>query len=214
MALKKSKRDIDKERMFTKIMPSLNEENEAEVDSPEDENTEKSAAEQTKENKVSETKNTKEEKSEPKSEAKPLNTPETVSVGDKKAEEVKNEEALKSESNDKPQQEKKEKGEAKKTEKSAQKKESNSKQIEVYNITEEMINGEIDAIFHKFNCCHCDICKCTIIADVLNNLPTKYVAAKPSELKKILNKENNGNIKSAIIQSVFKVIANPPHKPV
>ncbi len=209
MALKKSKRDIDKERMFTKIMPSLNEENEAEANSLENENTEKSAAEQTKENKVSETKNIKEEKSETKSETKPLNTPETVAVDDKKSEEV-----LKTESNKKPQQEKKDKNDSKKNEKTSAKKENSSKQFKVYNITEEMINSEIDTIFNKFNCCHCDICKCTIIADVLNNLPPKYIAAKPSELKKFLNKENNGNIKSAIIQSVFKVIANPPHKPV
>ena len=81
----------------------------------------------------------------------------------------------------------------------------------VININEELMNKRFDEIFQKFNCCHCNGCRFTVMAVALNELPAKYIAVKTIERDKIIEESDDSHIRSAIIQSILKLMISPLH---
>lgn len=80
------------------------------------------------------------------------------------------------------------------------------------NIREKMVMARIDEAITKFNCCNCYLCKQDIIMSTLNSLKPKYIVAELSDIPKLLEKENYSEVTSAILKSILHVKANPRHE--
>lgn len=71
--------------------------------------------------------------------------------------------------------------------------------------------NRFDEIFEKFNCCHCNGCRYTVMALALNELPAKYIAIRVDEHEKTLREADDSQIRAAIIQGILKLMIHPIH---
>lgn len=86
-----------------------------------------------------------------------------------------------------------------------------SKRTVMVNIREKMVLEKLDAAFEKFNCCTCYCCKQDVTAMALNNLKPKYVIAAIDDIDKIIAKEDFSEITSAIMKAILEVKKHPRH---
>ncbi|MBE6836691.1 MAG: hypothetical protein E7509_01650 [Ruminococcus sp.] len=86
-----------------------------------------------------------------------------------------------------------------------------SKRTVMVNIREKMVLAKLDAAFEKFNCCSCYCCKQDVTAMTLNNLKPKYVIAAIDDIDKIIAKEDFTEITSAIMKAILEVKKHPRH---
>lgn len=217
----KTKKDINKQAMFSKIMPSgdsahtvaPNVKNMQPFDPYEDERDKKSAEvkaelerqhmtpEQIEAEKKAEEEALKKEQeaSSPKS-----NTPdveEIISTYSKegKADEQKSETEQKSE---------------KKTEKPKEEQPSPPPQgggIKVINIHERMVASRIEAALKKFGCCSCTLCRNDAMAMALNSVSPKYIVTTEADIEELLKNESPDEVTQAISKAILHVKANPRH---
>ena len=205
MATRKTKQDISKEDMFNKIMPSLNQKNnddDIEEEAPKKSTRTKSTADKkTAQSKTSASKSRASKETELKEDSKV--TASKAKKSSRAASKPKSADvAEESENKDESVEEK-----PKKT-RTTRKKED---EYAVININEELMNKRFDEIFQKFNCCHCNGCRFTVMAVALNELPAKYIAVKTIERDKIIEESDDSHIRSAIIQSILKLMISPLH---
>ena len=205
MATRKTKQDISKEDMFNKIMPSLNQKNnddDIEEEAPKKSTRTKSTADKkTAQSKTSASKSRASKETELKEDSKV--TASKAKKSSRAAAKPKSADvAEESENKDESVEEK-----PKKT-RTTRKKED---EYAVININEELMNKRFDEIFQKFNCCHCNGCRFTVMAVALNELPAKYIAVKTIERDKIIEESDDSHIRSAIIQSILKLMISPLH---
>ncbi|RUL53640.1 MULTISPECIES: late competence development ComFB family protein [Lysinibacillus] len=85
------------------------------------------------------------------------------------------------------------------------------------NVTEEIVSGLVRFLLHGTDYqtfCHCNYCETEITADVLNKLPTYYVAnneARNEAFKQLKSPENIEKINREIILSIYAVGKNKNH---
>ena len=86
-----------------------------------------------------------------------------------------------------------------------------AKRTVMVNIREKMVLEKLDAAFEKFNCCTCYCCKQDDTAMALNNLKPKYVIAAIDDIDKIISKEDYGDVTAAIMKAILEVKKHPRH---
>ena len=86
-----------------------------------------------------------------------------------------------------------------------------SKRTVMVNIREKMVIEKLDAAFEKFNCCSCYCCKQDVTAMTLNNLKPKYVIAAIDDIDKIIAKEDYSEVTAAIMKAILEVKKHPRH---
>ena len=80
------------------------------------------------------------------------------------------------------------------------------------NITEEILYSKLTNMIAMFKCCNCEKCRQTIMLNVLNNVKPEYVYKKPSEVKELIETNNYVDINQPIIRAILDTKSNPPHK--
>lgn len=80
------------------------------------------------------------------------------------------------------------------------------------NITEQVLYSKLENMIAMFKCCNCEKCRQAVMLQVLNNVKPEYVFKKPSEVKKLINESNYVDINQPIIRAILDTKANPPHK--
>lgn len=86
-----------------------------------------------------------------------------------------------------------------------------SKRTVMVNIREKMVLSRLEEAFEKFNCCTCYCCKQDVTAMALNNLRPKYVIAAADDIDKIIAKEDYSEVTSAIMKAILEVKKHPRH---
>ena len=80
------------------------------------------------------------------------------------------------------------------------------------NLTEEVLYSKLSNMIAMFKCCNCEKCRQHIMLQVLNNVKPEYVYKKPSEVKELIESNNYVDINQPIIRAILDTKANPPHK--
>ena len=216
----KTKKDINKQAMFSKIMPSgdsahtvaPNVKNMQPFDPYEDERDKKSA--------------------EVKAELERQHmTPEQIEAEKKAEEEAKAaQEGEKSKAAEAPDVEeiintysKEGKGEEQKPEAKQEKPEKPKEEapapppppqgggVKVINIHERMVAGRIEAALKKFGCCSCTLCRNDAMAMALNSVSPKYIVTTEADVEELLKNESPDEVTQAISKAILHVKANPRH---
>ena len=233
----RSKKDINKEAMFSKIMPSgvsqhnapPNVKNVQPFDPYEDERDKKSAevrAELKRQHMTEEElaaeeeeKKKQEEQSAPK---KADQTPDVEEIinsyskpdKSKKADPEKEQEKPADDDPDTP-QEKKTADEPKPDAKEEQPPKPPVPQpdttVKVINIHERMVGKRIEAALKKFGCCSCTLCRNDALAMALNTVSPKYIVTTEADVEQLLKGEDPGEVTQAISKAILHVKANPRH---
>ncbi|MEG1875078.1 MAG: late competence development ComFB family protein [Angelakisella sp.] len=82
----------------------------------------------------------------------------------------------------------------------------------VINIMEQMIAEKLESAMEKFRCCNCSKCKQDITALALNRLKPRYIINEPIAIAEALDdKEANTQVTTALVQAILKVKSNPSH---
>lgn len=85
-------------------------------------------------------------------------------------------------------------------------------QATVINIMERLIEDKIGNAMEKFKCCTCPICRLDVAAFALNKLHPKYIVNEPELLEDALaDKESNTQVTTALVQAILKIKSNPNH---
>lgn len=79
------------------------------------------------------------------------------------------------------------------------------------NLMEGFVASRIDEVMRKFKCCDCDKCRRDILAMTLNKLPPLYVLEDDLNTRDQREKERSADVAAALVKSVLAVKANPRH---
>ncbi len=79
------------------------------------------------------------------------------------------------------------------------------------NAMEAAVDGVIDSVIRKFNCCPCDHCRREIAAIALNALPPKYHAGSEEEIQAVLQEIEHRDVYNVLIKAVLYVRSHPSH---
>lgn len=224
----KTRKDINKQAMFSKIMPSgdsahtvaPNVKNMQPFDPYEDERDKKSAevkAELERQHMTPEQieaeKKAEEEKLKAEQEAKEQkpeapDVEEIINTYSKDAKPAENKEQ-------KPEPEKETNPEEKEEKKPADKKPEPAPQpdtaVKVINIHERMVAKRIEGALKKFGCCSCTLCKNDAMAMALNTVSPKYIVTTEADVEALLKNEDPAEVTQAISKAILHVKANPRH---
>lgn len=82
----------------------------------------------------------------------------------------------------------------------------------IVNIMERLIEVKIGPAMDKFHCCTCEHCRQDITAFALNKLTPRYLVQDPELIAEAMeDKEANTQVTTALVQAILKVKANPKH---
>lgn len=84
-------------------------------------------------------------------------------------------------------------------------------QVSTVNLMESLVLTHLDEVIQRFNCCRCDRCRRDIAACSLNLLPPQYVVASPDKLDALAGTIASKSVYDALIKAVLKVRAEPHH---
>ncbi|MBO6141507.1 MAG: late competence development ComFB family protein [Ruminococcus sp.] len=225
----KTKKDINKQAMFSKIMPSgdsahtvaPNVKNMQPFDPYEDERDKKSAevkAELERQHMTPE-----QIEAEKKAEEEKLRAEQEAKAPKTEAPDV--EEIISTYSKDAKAAEDKENKESDKTEQAAPEKKADEKKAEeppapepqpdtavkVINIHERMVAKRIEGALKKFGCCSCTLCRNDAMAMALNTVSPKYIVTTEADVEALLKNEDPAEVTQAISKAILHVKANPRH---
>lgn len=83
--------------------------------------------------------------------------------------------------------------------------------VATINVMESLVLRHVDEVIQRFNCCSCDRCRCDISAFALNALPPRYVVAQPSRMEQCEQEVSQKMVMNALVHAVLKVRAHPHH---
>ena len=86
-----------------------------------------------------------------------------------------------------------------------------SETIATINVMENLILNKVVTLKSCFIVCTCDRCRCDICAFALNNLPPRYIVAKPDLIAKAEAEIPEKLVMDALIKAVIKVRSHPRH---
>lgn len=226
---KKTKRDIDKEMMYSKIMPSSAanhaEESEARsshplppaVDSPEYDSRQEEgevALQQEHEAKALETHPAAEDSvpdaDMPPAEAVPAPLEKSAEPEASAPSEITDDGAEKELCEDTPSPAE---DSAEKTApcRSAPAAEEAANETMLVNIKERMVMDKLEKSLEKFNCCKCRFCRQDVAAGALNLLAPKYAVVMPADIEALIRNEDERDVTAALIKAILHVRNNPRH---
>lgn len=78
------------------------------------------------------------------------------------------------------------------------------------NLMEGLVAKHLDEVMHRFNCCRCDRCRRDVAAGALNQLPARYVESG-AKLTPTERESNKKMVLNALIKSVLQVRSYPSH---
>lgn len=79
------------------------------------------------------------------------------------------------------------------------------------NVTELAVDGVIDSVIRKFNCCPCNRCRCDVAALALNALPARYKTGTEEQLQAAAREVDSKAVYNALIKAVLQVRSHPNH---
>ena len=79
------------------------------------------------------------------------------------------------------------------------------------NVTESLVRKNADGVMRRFNCCSCDRCRCDVITETLNFLPPHYVTGDLSLLAPYEAELPEKDIVAALVRAVLQIRAHPNH---
>ncbi|MEG1125240.1 MAG: late competence development ComFB family protein [Oscillospiraceae bacterium] len=82
---------------------------------------------------------------------------------------------------------------------------------EPVNIMEILLESRLDAAMDKFRCCNCDKCRKDIIAITLNKLPPYYITTQDPEKMADAESKYAGQVATALVQAILIVKSHPSH---
>ncbi len=91
------------------------------------------------------------------------------------------------------------------------KKQAEAVEVIVVNLSERLVLDKLDAAFEKFAGCKCARCKQDVLVMALNNVKPKYAAVAKNDVEQILKKEDTTEVMKAIMKAVLHIKANPRH---
>lgn len=86
-----------------------------------------------------------------------------------------------------------------------------TKGVATVNLMETMVLRKLDDAVRKFNCCGCDRCRRDVVAYALNRLPPRYVVADVRHMAQMEEYVEDKQIMAAVIKAVLQVRSNPRH---
>ncbi len=83
--------------------------------------------------------------------------------------------------------------------------------VKVINIHERMVASRIEAALKKFGCCSCTLCRNDAMAMALNTVTPKYIVTTEADVEALLKNESPDEVTQAISKAILHVKANPRH---
>ena len=83
--------------------------------------------------------------------------------------------------------------------------------VKVINIHERMVAGRIEQALKKFGCCSCTLCRNDAMAMALNTVTPKYIVTTEADVEALLKNESPDEVTQAISKAILHVKANPRH---
>ena len=83
--------------------------------------------------------------------------------------------------------------------------------VKVINIHERMVASRIEAALKKFGCCSCTLCRNDAMAMALNTVSPKYIVTTEADVEALLKNESPDEVAQAISKAILHVKANPRH---
>lgn len=79
------------------------------------------------------------------------------------------------------------------------------------NLTEMLVFEKLDGMIEKFKCCKCEACRQAIVLHALNTLSPNYLYATEAAAKDVVSRLDSSAVISCIIQAIMQTRTNPPH---
>lgn len=80
------------------------------------------------------------------------------------------------------------------------------------NLMEAFVEKRLDAAMKKFKCCTCERCRKDVLANTLNKLPSLYVIEDDSDIRDLHERERAAQVATALVQAILAVKAHPSHE--
>lgn len=80
------------------------------------------------------------------------------------------------------------------------------------NLMEAFVEKRLDAALKKFKCCTCERCRKDVLAIALNKLPPLYVTEKDPDIRDLHERERAAQVATALVQAILATKANPTHE--
>lgn len=80
------------------------------------------------------------------------------------------------------------------------------------NLMEAFVEKRLDAALKKFKCCTCDRCRKDVLAIALNKLPPLYVIGDDADTRDLHERERAAQVATALVQAILVVKARPLHE--
>ena len=80
------------------------------------------------------------------------------------------------------------------------------------NLMEAFVEKRLDAALKKFKCCACERCRKDVLAIALNKLPPLYVIEDDPDIRDLHERERAAQVATALVQAILTVKARPPHE--
>lgn len=81
----------------------------------------------------------------------------------------------------------------------------------IFNVTEQLVSDKLEMAFAKFNCCKCDRCKKDVVAIALNKLKPRYIVLGAEDPIPEPDRQTTADVTTALIQAIITVKNNPRH---
>lgn len=82
---------------------------------------------------------------------------------------------------------------------------------ELINVMETLVEQRIDAAIEKFRCCNCEKCRQDVSAITLNKLAPCYIVSTDNAKRIESEAKYAGQVATAIVQAILTVKARPTH---
>lgn len=83
--------------------------------------------------------------------------------------------------------------------------------VSTINVMESVVTRSAEAVMRRFNCCSCDRCRCDVITAALNFLPPHYVVGDPAQAAQYDGDIPEKQVTAALVRAVLQVRAHPNH---
>ncbi|HWP50693.1 MAG TPA: late competence development ComFB family protein [Clostridia bacterium] len=80
------------------------------------------------------------------------------------------------------------------------------------NLMEAFVEKRLEAALKKFKCCTCERCRKDVLALTLNKLPPLYVIEGDLDIRDQHERERAAQVATALVQAVLAVKAHPSHE--
>lgn len=80
------------------------------------------------------------------------------------------------------------------------------------NLMEAFVEKRLDAALKKFKCCDCERCRKDVLAVALNKLPPLYVIEDDPDIRDLHERERAAQVATALVQAILTVKARPSHE--